>query len=63
MCLHNTKHLPCTNKIRTSSKLILILWGSHDNVLHTDSVPPLGGVKHTVSKGSMLVDNHICEDS
>lgn len=56
MCLHNSKHLLCANKIRPSFKLIL--WGSHDNVLHTDIVPPLGG-----SKGSIFVGNHICEDS
>lgn len=61
MCLHNSKHLLCANKIRASFKLML--WGSHDNVLHTGTVPPLGGVKHTILKGSIFVDNHICEDS
>lgn len=61
MCLRNSKHLLCANKIRTSFKLML--WGSHDNVLHTATVPPLCGVKHSISKGSAFVDNHIGEDS
>lgn len=61
MCLRNSKHLLCANKIRASFKLML--WGSHDNVLHTGTVASLCGLKHSISKGSVFVDNHICEDS
>ena len=61
MYLHNNKHLFRANKIQASFKLIL--WSSREIVLHTDTIPPLRGVKHSRSRGSIFVGNHLCEDS